>query len=60
MERDQEVNAFYQSKGWTVLRFWDFEVKGELDYCLKMILNGIGKNEKIIDRPRQTKNIIIL
>jgi DNA mismatch endonuclease (patch repair protein) len=28
MQRDQEVNAYYQSQGWTVLRFWDFEVKG--------------------------------
>jgi DNA mismatch endonuclease (patch repair protein) len=30
MQRDQEVNTYYQSQGWTVLRFWDFEVKGEL------------------------------
>ena len=26
-QRDREVNAYYRSKGWTVLRFWDFEVK---------------------------------
>jgi DNA mismatch endonuclease (patch repair protein) len=35
IQRDQEVNGFYRSKGWTVLRFWDFEVKGELGVCLK-------------------------
>jgi DNA mismatch endonuclease (patch repair protein) len=41
MERDQEVNAFYQSKGWTVLRFWDFEVKRDLLFCLSEIKNGL-------------------
>ncbi|WP_233553724.1 very short patch repair endonuclease [Algoriphagus lacus] len=39
IQRDQEVNAYYQSKGWTVLRFWDFEVKGEVGRCLKGILD---------------------
>lgn len=32
-------SEFYQTNGWTVLRFWDFEVKRELEACLKMILN---------------------
>ncbi len=41
MQRDQEVNSYYQSKGWTVLRFWDFEVKGELGACLKSIIDSI-------------------
>lgn len=41
MQRDQEVNAFYRAKGWTVLRFWDFEVKGELGACLKRVLNEL-------------------
>ena len=41
MQRDQEVNSFYQSKGWTVLRFWDFEVKGELGACLKQSLDQL-------------------
>lgn len=38
MQRDQEVNEFYKSKGWTVLRFWDFEVKGDFGVCLSAIL----------------------
>ncbi|MEB2777448.1 DUF559 domain-containing protein [Algoriphagus sp. D3-2-R+10] len=41
MERDQEVNAYYQSKGWIVLRFWDFEVKDGTGGCLKKVLNYI-------------------
>lgn len=41
MQRDQEVNDYYQSKGWTVLRFWDFEVKGELGVCVKRVLDNL-------------------
>ena len=44
MQRDQEVNDYYQSKGWTILRFWDFEVKRELGGCLKSISNFISIN----------------
>lgn len=40
-QRDQEVNAFYQSKGWTVLRFWDFEVKGEVGRCVAEVLKEV-------------------
>lgn len=39
MQRDLEVNDFYKQKGWTVLRFWNFEVKGELGRCLKVVLD---------------------
>ncbi len=38
MQRDEEVNAFYKSKGWKVIRFWDFEVKNEIGACLRKIL----------------------
>jgi DNA mismatch endonuclease, patch repair protein len=41
MQRDQEFNSYYQSKGWTVLRFWNFEVKDELGACLKTTLNQL-------------------
>ena len=43
-ERDREINAFYLSKGWTVLRFWDFEVKGELGVCLESVLRHISNH----------------
>ena len=36
-QRDQEINEFYRSGGWTVLRFWDFEVKKELGVCVKRV-----------------------
>jgi DNA mismatch endonuclease (patch repair protein) len=38
IQRDREINAHYRSKGWTVLRFWDFEVKQELGSCVKRVL----------------------
>ncbi len=40
-QRDQEINDFYQSGGWTVLRFWDFEIKKELGTCVKKIMDHI-------------------
>jgi DNA mismatch endonuclease (patch repair protein) len=43
MERDIEVNDFYKSKGWKILRFWDFELKGELGVCLKSILDHLSR-----------------
>ncbi|MEB2777473.1 very short patch repair endonuclease [Algoriphagus sp. D3-2-R+10] len=46
MERDREVNTFYQSKGWTVLRFWDFEVKEELGTILGNVLSYFDQYNK--------------
>lgn len=40
MQRDREIQVFYQSRGWTVLRFWDFEVKKELGTCVKAVLDA--------------------
>lgn len=42
IQRDQEINAYYRSKGWTVLRFWDFEVKGELGVCLLSVFKVLN------------------
>ena len=33
MQRDREVNHYLTEKGFTVLRFWDFEVKKDLNAC---------------------------
>lgn len=43
MQRDREINQYYQSKGWTVLRFWDFEVKKELGMCVKRVVDELSK-----------------
>lgn len=35
--RDHEVNRRLESDGWTVLRFWDFEIERELARCVEEI-----------------------
>lgn len=37
MQRDLEVTQFLQSKGWTVLRFWNTEIKNNLHLCIEKI-----------------------
>jgi DNA mismatch endonuclease, patch repair protein len=41
-QRDREINDYYHSKGWTVLRFWDFEVKKELGMCVKRVVDALN------------------
>ncbi|HLT06793.1 MAG TPA: very short patch repair endonuclease [Cyclobacteriaceae bacterium] len=41
MQRDREVNHYYRIKKWTVLRFWDFEIKNELGVCVKRVLEHL-------------------
>jgi DNA mismatch endonuclease (patch repair protein) len=40
-QRDREINLHFRSKGWTVLRFWDFEVKKELGACVKQVVDTV-------------------
>jgi very-short-patch-repair endonuclease len=37
MERDRMANAALEELGWTVLRFWDFDVEKNLELCLEAI-----------------------
>ena len=43
IERDKEVNAYLQSQGWTVIRFWSRDVKKNLDTCVAVIQEAIDK-----------------
>jgi len=36
-ERDAEVTSRLTADGWTVLRFWDFEIERELDRCVEEV-----------------------
>lgn len=38
MERDREVNEKLSSSGWTVLRFWDDEIKNSIDECIQKVI----------------------
>ena len=37
IERDKEVNEKLKQEGWRVLRFWESEVKKELEDCITKI-----------------------
>lgn len=43
MQRDQEVTALLEKAGWTVLRFWGFQIKKELDECVRVVMDTIDK-----------------
>lgn len=42
IERDKENNDALTDAGWLVLRFWESDVKKDLDGCVKKIFEFIG------------------
>lgn len=42
MQRDREVNQELERLGYTVFRFWEREVKKELDRCLQEVLQHLA------------------
>ena len=47
-ERDREVEQQLRALGWTVLRFWDDEIKKDLDGCVRTVKEAIFDTEIII------------
>ncbi len=47
MQKDREVNRSLEEMGYTVFRFWESEVKNNLDRCINDVLEFliIGKNQ---------------
>ncbi|ASV30124.1 very short patch repair endonuclease [Maribacter cobaltidurans] len=43
MQRDEEVNEALEQLGYTIFRFWESEVKKELEKCLQLVLNHLNK-----------------
>lgn len=41
MQRDKEVTAQLQREGWTVLRFWEWQIKKHLDTCVDVVIKTI-------------------
>lgn len=46
MERDREVTAKLEADGWTVLRFWEWQIRKYLDECVHTILETIAGKER--------------
>lgn len=44
-ERDRAANDALASAGWTVLRFWDFEVERELDWCVHRVAEALRASQ---------------
>lgn len=42
MERDRAADAALREMGWTVLRFWDFDLRRELDSCADAVEAALG------------------
>jgi DNA mismatch endonuclease (patch repair protein) len=41
--RDERINAELSGGGWTVLRFWDFEVEKDLTACVARVRAALGQ-----------------
>lgn len=44
IQRDKEVNAVLENLGYTIFRFWETDVKKDLDTCLQKVLTSLGKH----------------
>ena len=45
-ERDMEVTKRLIADGWRVLRFWEHEVKSEIECCIERVAVALGKTLK--------------
>ena len=43
MERDREVNREFKRCGWRVIRFWEHEIKGNVERCVQKVQKAIIK-----------------
>lgn len=48
MQRDREVNKKLKEMGFTVLRFWEKEVKKNLDECADAVMSAVKKKKPTI------------
>jgi DNA mismatch endonuclease (patch repair protein) len=42
IERDKEVNKYLKEHGWTVLRFWEKDIKKNVEACINKIESEIN------------------
>jgi DNA mismatch endonuclease (patch repair protein) len=43
MQRDEEVNTELKGLGYTVFRFWEKEIKKDLEGCLQKVISHLGQ-----------------
>ena len=47
MKRDREVTAALQEEGWLVLRFWEWQIRKQLDECVEEVLQSIEARKQL-------------
>ena len=47
IDRDKNINEQLSMQGWTVMRFWHKDIKGNLQNCLSKIENVLTKKYKL-------------
>jgi DNA mismatch endonuclease (patch repair protein) len=47
MQRDKEVNFSLKENGYTVFRFWENEIKKDLQACLNIVLKHLDAHKLI-------------
>lgn len=47
IERDKKVTNELEKNKWQVIRIWDYDVKNNLEQCIKQILVAIGRDEML-------------
>lgn len=43
-QRDKKVSRLLKKGGWTVLRFWEHEMKKDAGKCLDRVMKAVGNN----------------
>ena len=46
MERDKIITQQLQEAGWTVLRFWEWQIKKNIDECVEIVLEAVRNRSK--------------
>jgi DNA mismatch endonuclease (patch repair protein) len=55
VERDREADDALRAMGWTVFRFWDFEVRKECGRCVDAIADACAADDgRSLRRPLET------
>jgi DNA mismatch endonuclease (patch repair protein) len=52
-ERDRAANEVLAAAGWTVLRFWDFEVEQDVGRCAAEVAEALVRSRAVTSKPRQ-------
>ncbi|MDR1428686.1 MAG: very short patch repair endonuclease [Spirochaetaceae bacterium] len=47
IERDKEVNNYYQTTNWTIIRFWATDIKRDLNSCIIKTIETINSLKNI-------------